>query len=206
MLTVYVACLIFGGTLLAVTLSSGGDAHAGADVDTVDAHGDVGADGDLDHDAEGRLHGAASHADPRLVLLSQVLSVRNLIFFTAFFGAAGTALTLLRVPAWWAAPSSALMGSTAAVSISRVLAYLHRTESGRVDNEKDFEGLPARVLVDVGVAETGKISVATDERSLQLLARVAQESSRPRFAAGEAVLIVRVEDGIAQVAGEDFVS
>ncbi|MBE0644021.1 MAG: hypothetical protein IH600_08065 [Bacteroidetes bacterium] len=57
MLTLYLACLVFGGVLLAISLFSGGDTDSDMD-HGLDAHGDIGGDAALD------VHGdiAADHA------------------------------------------------------------------------------------------------------------------------------------------------
>jgi len=211
MLTVYLACLIFGGALLAVSVAAGGDAH-GSTVVHVDTQTGAGVEGGISGGAEAHLElvdqdGSANGRTPHqdFAEAAQFLSLRNVVFFMAFFGATGTTLTLLGVTALLTVASSVGMGSTAAAAIHRVLGYLRRTESGRVDHERDFEGLPARVLVAVGPGKMGKVGVDTAERSVRLLAHVAEESAQERFTEGEEVVVVRVEDGVAQICGKDFI-
>ncbi len=63
MLTLYLACLIFGGVLLTISLFAGGDADSDMD-HSLDAHGDVGGDAALDAQADFSAdHSLDMHAD-----------------------------------------------------------------------------------------------------------------------------------------------
>ena len=62
MLTLYLACLVFGGVLLAISLFTGGDAESDMDhsLDAhadMDAHADLGSHADFDAQAELEAHG-----------------------------------------------------------------------------------------------------------------------------------------------------
>ncbi|MBR9974739.1 MAG: hypothetical protein KFF77_04105 [Bacteroidetes bacterium] len=56
MLTLYLACLVFGGVLLAISLFTGGDADSDMD-HSLEAHGDLDAHPDFDAHAELDAHG-----------------------------------------------------------------------------------------------------------------------------------------------------
>jgi membrane protein implicated in regulation of membrane protease activity len=198
MLSVYLACLVFGGALVGLSLFSGfdADAEAGVDANGFDAEG-WDADAAVDGDAALEPHGLAA--------VVQFFSFRNVVFFLAFFGLTGTVLTLLAVAPPVVALVSVSFGCAAASALHRTMSYLRRSESGRVADERDFEGLRGRVVVGVTRAGPGKISVNTEERSVTLLAAIAAGVTRDRFEPGEEVIIVNVESGVAQVAGEEYV-
>jgi hypothetical protein len=198
MLTLYLACLIFGGSLVAVSILGGLDSH------DVDVHADVDVHVDADH---GDIPSADHHAvgEHGMAEAARFMSFRSLVFFTAFFGLTGSMLTWIETPFVLTLLASIGMGGIAAAGIQSTLAYLKRTESGRVLNLRDIEGLKATVIVGVARGKRGKIRVATTEQFLQLLATVADESKRAEFSAGDVVTVVRVEDDLAQVSEENFI-
>jgi len=98
-----------------------------------------------------------------------------------------------------------LFGVAAASALHRTMSYLRHSESGRVADDKDFEGLRGRVVVGVTRGDRGKVSVDTEERIVTLLAAIAAGVTRDRFEPGEEVIIVSVESGVAQIAGEEYV-
>lgn len=195
-MTVYLACLMFGGTLLlvAIFMGDGGD----GDVDfSADADADMSFD--VEHDVHVEAHGEG------LAAAVQYFSFKNLIFFTAFFGLTGTALTLLDTIGAVVLPVAITMGVIASVISHRVMVYLKDSESGQVGSLKDLEGLPAKVIVGVGKDSNGKIMVSTDEQTTELLAMVAEEASVAEFASGDSVTIVKIVNGVAHVASENFI-
>jgi membrane protein implicated in regulation of membrane protease activity len=199
MLTVYLACLVFGGILLAVSVAGGLDHDAGIDHD-------VGADHDLGADA-GSVHAGADHAWLRggLHEVGQFLSFRSLVFFAAFFGLTGTLLTLFGSHPLATPPASAAMGILAAAAMHKTLQYLRATESGAPIRLADLEGAKATIVVAPSRQRRGKVRVAGGEQFLQLLALVAEEAKRDEFRPGDTVTIVRVDGDVAHVAEESFI-
>jgi membrane protein implicated in regulation of membrane protease activity len=200
--TVYLACLIFGGSLLTFTLFAGGDADADGDLD-FDAHGDLDVDADLDaavaHGVDVEIHGEG------LTAAVKFLSFRNIVFFTAFFGLTGTALEMAGVPTWVSAPLSLGLGTAAAAACHILMGYLRKSETGRLVETREFEGRHARVTVEVARGRRGKVSVIASGQSHDLLAFVAEEAAEDRYPAGETVTVVRVEEGTAYVASKAFI-
>lgn len=196
MLTIYLACLVFGGIILGVSMFAGADSDAGAPEGDMDFQAGDGVDGgDLDG---GDLDGEGVAEAVRF------LSLRNVVLFVAFFGLTGTALTLLGIPAVLVFPTATALGLFAAGFAFYLLRYVARTESGTNPTPR-LDGLRGRVLVPISRAQRGKIEVDAGDQYLQILACVAEEASAERFAAGELVTIVRVEDGSAMVAEENFI-
>ena len=136
---------------------------------------------------------------------AQWLSFRNLIFFIAFFGLTGTVLSLVSSSAVIAGMGAAGMGLMASTLSHRVFQYLRQTESGEGLQDSDLQGLRGQVAVTTSRASKGKISIVANDRTLQMLAITAEEASREEYHPGETVTIVKVEGGLAHIAGEDFI-
>lgn len=195
MTTLYLVTLLVGGLLIGVSLL-GGEMAAHLDGDGLDGAFDLdGLDGDvenLDGDTDG-LVGAA-----------QFLSFRDVVFFLAFFGLAGTLLGLVGVDEPLRAVAATASGVGAAAITHRLMNYLKRSESGAPRTAGLLTGRRARVLVDVSRAGAGKIVLDTGEQTVQLLAVVAPEAGRDRFAPGDEVTILQIDDGTARVVEDDF--
>ena len=86
--TVYLVSLLVGGFFVLLSVL-GGDADADADMD-FDTDADFDLDGDLDADFDGGMDHGSVGAGPGFV---DLLSLRALFLFAAFFGLAGTALS-----------------------------------------------------------------------------------------------------------------
>lgn len=216
MLTTYLACLLFGGVLLAVAIIFGGEHdlgsdggfdfhtdmdHGGFDLHTdVDVHADVPADIHTDF----HVHGESTPAGEGMGAAAQWLSFRNIIFFIAFFGLTGTLLTLVSGPVV-AAVGAVLMGTLASNLSHRIFQYLRQTESGEGLQDSDLQGLRGQVVVTTSRTSKGKITIVANDRALQMIAITAEEASREEYHPGETVTIVKIEGGLAHIAGEDFI-
>ena len=125
-----------------------------------------------------------------------LLRLRALFFFAFFFGLAG----LL---------GSALMGSLAALltalGTGAVCAFLgdwslSRLTASTADSSlesDDLIGLEAEVTVPIATGGTGKISGTIQGRTIELLARGANELDH--LNPGDRVLVIEVRDGVAVV-------
>jgi hypothetical protein len=193
-LTLYLVCLFVGGTLLAVSLLGGGDADVDVDVDV-----DVATEGDV-AEAGGEAEGEG------VVAAARFLSLRNLVFFVAFFGLSGTLLTLLRADAAAALVASSMLGAAAAVAVHLSMSYLRRSESGALRSLATLAGAQARVLVGLTRTRPGKVTLATGDGTHQLVARIHDAAGSDRFEAGDTVVVVRFQDGVALVAEPKFLS
>ncbi|NIS07523.1 MAG: hypothetical protein GWO07_01895 [Candidatus Dadabacteria bacterium] len=98
------------------------------------------------------------------------------------------------------------MGLFTAFVGHKALSYLQRTEVGEGKNLSLLVGHNAKVLVAVTKSSQGKISVTTDEQLIQILAMVADESTRDEFKSGDEVVIVKIEGGTAYVGEEEFIN
>jgi len=188
MLTVYIVCLIVGGALVALSILGGGDADADADFD-------AGPDGDVaEMDGEG------------LAAAARFLSFRDLVFFVTFFGLTGTLLTLLAIGPLLTPVFSVAVGLGAGALVHRVMVSLARTESGELAEGSALEGTLASVIVGIDRKHQGKIAVNGGDHTFQMVACLHEQAEAKRLRVGDEVVIVRVVDGVAQVAGKSFLA
>lgn len=202
MFTLYSVCLIFGGIFIAISIFAGG--HGDVDVHgDLDFHGDVDVHTDLHGDAHADLHGEGGEG---IAAAARFLSLRNLIFFAAFFGLTGTLFTLLGIPDLVTLVSAIVMGLVAGGLMHKLMTYLRFSEVGEESGSvADLEGATAKVFIDVSKKQRGKISVRKGDRWMHFVALVHEDASRDRFKAGETITIVRMKDGTAHIAGESFI-
>jgi hypothetical protein len=202
MYTLYLVCLIFGGIFIAISIFAGGhgdmDVHGGLDI-----HGDVDVHADLHGDTAAEFH---SEGGEGIAAAARFLSLRNLIFFAAFFGLTGTLFTVLAIPDLVVLVSAVVMGLVAGGSMHKLITYLRSSEVGEESGGvADLEGAAAKVFIDVSRRQRGKISVRKGDRWMHFVAQVHEDAGRDRFKAGETVTIVRMNDGTAYIAGESFI-
>jgi len=191
MLTLYLVCLLLGGLLIAVSIFGGGD----ADVD-VDAGADTDLDVEADVDAEGGGEGVTAAA--------RFLSMRNLVFFMAFFGLTGTLLTLLQANHLATLLTSFGLGAFAAYAVQRLMDYLRSSQSGALPSTSALAGAEARVVVGLAGKRPGKIDVVAGDRTHQLVARMHEGAGVDHVEVGDTVVVVRIQDGIALVAEKTY--
>lgn len=198
MVKIYLACLIFGGIFIAVTLLFGGDGDVDLDVDAdmdvdLDVDADVGGDVDIDAGGEG------------MTAAIKFLSFRNIVFFLAFFGLTGTVLTWLNAPFLLVLAAAIGMGFGAATLMHRVMSHLLKNEVGQALSVDSLVGLPAKVIINITKDHRGKVMLDAGGQELQLLALSADEAAKDEFSAGEIVYILRVENGTVYVVEEAFI-
>jgi hypothetical protein len=170
MLTIYLAALAIGGTLLAASIFLGGH-HHGHDAD----HG----------------HGGDS-AEGALLDWLPVASLRFWTFFLAFAGATGAALLLAGAAPGRLGTAALALGVGYASGLAAVVV-VRRLRAAHVDSgidRKKLIGLSGRVLVEVARDTTGKVRVGLGASVEDLMARTEDELPlRP----GAAVLIYAAE-------------
>lgn len=189
MLTLYLVCLVLGGLLIAVSIFGGGDADVDVDVDTdIDVEG-----GEVDAEGGEGLAAAA-----------RFLSMRNLVFFLAFFGLTGTLLTLLQAGHLATLVASLVLGAAAACAVHRLMGYLRGTQSGALPSSSALAGSEARVVVGVNPARPGKVDVVVGDRTYQFLARIHEGAKVDHAEVGDTVVVVRIQDGVALVAEKSY--
>ena len=218
MLPVYIGSLALGGVLIIASVVMGGkdadadhdhdfdaDADADADFDVdadADADFDVDADADFDVDADADADFDADHSSGLDIdtdaeaLWLPFLSMRFWTFGFASFGLSGTLLTLLSVNAVISAVFAAFMGISMGWLVAWVFRKLKKSSVGGQTSTASLRGSEASVLLSIGPEKTGKIRLLMEDRHVDLIAQTRDEALIER---NEKVLIVSVDDGIAQV-------
>ena len=192
MLTLYLVCLILGGVLIGLSIFGGGD----GDVDvTADADVDL-ESGEIDAESGGEGVSAAA----------RFLSMRNLVFFLAFFGLTGALLNLLGAGALSTLLTSLGLGAVAAVVVQRLMDYLRSSQSGAVRSLNTLAGAEARVVVGLAGTKPGKVVVDGGDRTHQLVARLHECAAVDHVEVGDTVVVVRIQDGIALVAEKTYLA
>lgn len=181
MLGLYLFAAIVGVGLLAFSLLGVGDHHGGHDHPVL---------ADADHPGVGEL-------------VLAFLKPRNFIFGAAGFGLTGTVLTLLGAGPLLTPLAAAAMGLGFFFVSHIVFTLLQRTET-MPDPVSDAQlmGERARVTLALEPGRAGRVACVLGGREVYLTARLAPEA-RERIPAGQEVVVVRVTNGVAEVATLD---
>jgi len=203
----YLFALVVGGGLL--LLSAFSDFFGDADVDTgdvdFDASGfdldtdglDLDTDG-LDLDTDGldadALTGPAGGAHGL-----KILSLRSITYLLFGIGATGTILTWLGANPILTGVAAAVAGILTMTLVLTAFRYLARTESGGLEGERGFIGLPAEITVPINAQGRGRVLVRRRDRTYELAARPfeARDGSPADW---RSVVVVDMEGGVALVA------
>ncbi len=199
---IYVGCLVFGGSLVTLSLFADHDTDADMDADLdvdVDMDCDVELDADLDADHD---FSAPTSVDVGDALWLPFLSLRFYLFFAAFFGLTGTVLDGLSLSNSLVTLGTALgIGFTCGYVASRMVQVLRSNKvSGHVDPERDYAGRQGTVLLDVTPSEPGQVRIDVKGSSIDLPAEAIDGST---FTRGSKVIVVKYENQLLKVAEFD---
>lgn len=183
--TIYLICLLVGGFFVALSIFGGTDSDADADLDV---EADAGMDGGPDD---------AGSSDG--VGLVDLLSVRTLFLFAAFFGLTGILLSLLGTGEPFTAVLAALVGLVVGLGGNYVIKRIGYEHVSSDVSIADLKGLTGNVLIPFGGAQKGKISLVARGHRLQLVARAFENQTIDVFEAGDEVVVVRVDGNVAEV-------
>lgn len=208
MSTVYLVCLIVGGFFVLLSLLGGGDSDADVDVDAgaevdfdADADFDVDADADLDVDADSDLD--LSHDAAAGVGLVDLLSLRFVFLFAAFFGLSGTLLDLIGTAAGPTLIMSILTGLVVGLGGNYLIKTVgYRSVSSEITGD-DLIGHTGRVTVPFASGERGKVRLVSKGKEVVLIARSLDDTRRIEFEPGEEVVVVRLDGSVAEVVKPD---
>jgi membrane protein implicated in regulation of membrane protease activity len=195
MISLYLGCLALGGLLIVASIVMGGkdfdkDFDKGIDLD---ATGEAAA-GDAVGEAAPAEGGPVEKGGGDSWL--PFLSLRFWTFALATFGAAGSILSLAGFSDLVAAPSSALTGFGVGYAVAWAFRRLSREKVSGDYGLRQVAGREGRLLLAVGPERTGKVRVQIDGQDVDLLATTQDEKV---LNLREKVLIIRVQDGIAEV-------
>jgi membrane protein implicated in regulation of membrane protease activity len=198
---IYLIALIVGGFFVTLSLLGGGDTDADADFD-IDADADLDIDLDADADFDADAGGADVHADfgsgPGFV---DLLSIRALFLFAAFFGLTGTLLSMSGSAEPFTAIFSVLTGLVAGLGGNYLIKRVGYAHVSSDISTNDLQGRTARVLLPFDPGEKGKITLEVKGSRMQLVARSLGEEVT--FNRGDEVVVVRMDGSIAEVVKPD---
>lgn len=127
------------------------------------------------------------------------LKPRNFIFGAAGFGLTGTALTLVGAGPAFTPLAAASVGVGFFLASHAIFTLLRRTETAAdLANDAQLMGERARVTLPLEPGHPGRVACVIGGRELYLTARLAPDAER--IPAGREVVIVRVTNGVAEVA------
>ena len=192
--TVYLVSLLVGGFFVLLSVL-GGDADADADMD-FDTDADFDLDGDLDADFDGGMDHGSVGAGPGFV---DLLSLRALFLFAAFFGLAGTALSWIGTSATLTAILATGVGLIAGLGGNYIIKRVGYAEISSSVATHELKGKTGKVLLPFSGDEKGKISLVVKGTQLRLIARSLDDKSTEMFNQGDEIVIIRSENGIAEV-------
>ncbi len=201
MLGVYAFCAIVGIPLLLLMAFAGGDADLDFDADVdFDLDLDADLDVDLDADLDAAVGGGSGLAGDAL---SDMLSVRALIFAMAAFGLIGLLATWTGV----AFPIDVVLASVVALGFafasSAAMAWLRRSESSSELRKTDVEGNVGKVTIPMTGAQRGKVTISVKGKPTAMTAQLFNNKAGG-VEVGEEVVVVEVNDsGTALIARLD---
>jgi len=199
--TVYLVALLVGGVFVALSLFGGHGGGAGHDV-SLD-HGSAGAGG-FDHgvstgDAGGHAGDAAGGHGPGL---ADILSLRFLFLFAAFFGLTGLAL---HYGAGEQEPFTGIVATLVGLLVGLGgNITLRRLSQERVSSQitaADLVGRTARVAIPFEGASRGQVTLVSKGQRLLLPARALEGVEG--FQQGDEVVVVRMNGRTAEVVRVD---
>jgi membrane protein implicated in regulation of membrane protease activity len=196
MKSVYLISLIVGGFFVLLSIFGGADHESDFDADVdVDADFDISADVDADADMDLHLDGDLGAG----LGIVDLLSIRALFLFAAFFGLTGTLLDLAGTQEPLIALLSVLVGLVVGLGgnyIIKKFAYEH--VSSAIEG-RDYQGRTAKVILPFAGDDRGKITLEVKGQRLQLPARSLDLETLESFGPGDEVVVVRMDGRVAEV-------
>lgn len=198
--SVYLISLIVGGFFVLLSIFGGGDHEADADSDfDFDSDADVDFDTDFDGDLDGDLDMDAHLDLDAGVGFVDLLSIRALFLFAAFFGLTGVSLGALGT----AEPLNGILSAATGLIIGLggnwfIKRFAYQEVSSQV-TAKALKGQTATVLLPMEGAQKGRILIDTGERKMQITARLFEPDVAESVVEGDEVVVLNVDGRIAEI-------
>ena len=191
---IYLATLIFGAIFIVPMMLGGLDFDGDVEFDfDGELEGDLDFDPDIDADFD---------ADPGSALgdfLGSLVSFRSVVFFAGFFGLSGV------VFGRWFDQTAALtlvlaitLGTLAVLANGWLMSALKRSMSDSSVTARDISGARATVILPIEDGRKGRVRAMVAGQMTYMVALPHRTTNR--FDAGDAVVVVEVQDGTALVA------
>ncbi len=197
MLAIYLFCAGLGIPLVALFAFSGseGDAELGGGVDV-----DAGFDMDVD---AGGFDGDVGHGVGDFTGLVRRIPVSSYAMFLAFFGGAGAVGTWAGVGFAQTLLLAVSLGLIGAFVNAAAFGFLRANAADSSMSDREIEGRVATVSIPIEAGKRGRVWLDTGEERLQLTAGAVESIEDLAFERGEKVVIVEMQNGVAQVMGID---
>ena len=192
--SVYLISLIVGGFFVLLSIFGGGDHEADADSDfdfDADSAIDFDADVDLEADAHVDLDAGVGFVD--------LLSIRALFLFSAFFGLTGVTLGALGTAEPMNGILSAMTGLVIGLGGNWFIKKFAYQEVSSQMTAAALKGRTATVLLPMEGAQKGRILIDTGERKMQITARLFEPDAAEAVAEGDEVVVLKVDGRIAEI-------
>lgn len=208
--TLYLVCLLVGGFFVALSMFGGeSDSDVDADAD-FDAGGHVEIDTDTDSDLHFEAHadtdtdldhGAdAGHAEVGFV---DLLTLRFVFLFAAFFGLTGTLLSLIDAGETFTLSVSVLTGLVVGLGGNYFIKTVgYRRVSSDITGQ-DLIGRTAQVMLPFSPGEHGKIRLVSKGRQVTMVASSLDDDSDEDYNEGDSVVVVGLKGSVAEVIKPD---
>lgn len=202
--SVYLISLIVGGFFVLLSIFGGGDHEADADTDfDFDADSDFDFDSDFDSEFDADMS-ADLDADAHLdfdagVGFVDLLSIRALFLFAAFFGLTGVTLGALGT----AEPMNGILSAMTGLAIGLggnwfIKRFAYQEVSSQM-TAAELKGRTATVLLPMEGAQKGRILIDTGERKMQITARLFEPDSAESVTEGDEVVVLKVDGRVAEI-------
>jgi membrane protein implicated in regulation of membrane protease activity len=209
--SIYLVSLIVGGFFVALSLL-GGESDSDADVDVgtdadldVDTNVDIDMDADVDLDVEADTDldadsqiDLAAHADGGVGLVD-LLTIRFLFLFAAFFGLTGTLLRWFGSTEPITAIASILTGIVVGLGGNYFIKTIGYREVSSALTSDDLIGRTAHVQIPFRGDERGKVRIVSSGQQLSLVAAAVDDRPENEFEPGDEVVVVRMNGSVAEV-------
>lgn len=207
MSTLYLVCLIVGGFFVMLSMIGGADSDADGDIDLdvdTDIDLDVDIDADVDFDVEADIDtDLADAVGGGGVGFVDLLSLRFVFLFAAFFGLTGTLLGLLdtgETPTLILSLAAGLVIGLGGNYVIKTVGY--RSVSSEVTSN-DLIGHSGKVTVPFATGDRGKVRLVSKGKEVVLIAQSFDDADRISFEPGDEVVVVRMAGSVAEVVKPD---
>lgn len=204
MLALYLFCTALGVPLLALFAFGGSDADADVGGFDADAGGfDLDVDGGLEvGDADFDLDVADGGVGDATALFRKI-PVSSWAFLLSFFGGVGLVGTAVGGGVVATFVLAAVLGVIAATMNTAAFSFLRKTDMSQHFGDQKLEGRLATVSVPIEAGKRGRVWLDTGDERVQLTAGAIESELGQAFVRGERVLIVNVNQGVAEVMRAD---
>lgn len=203
MMPLYIFCACLGIPLLALFAFGGGEGDAELGDAGFELDGDLGAGMDLDVGADADFGGANSGGIGDATALFRRIPVSSYAFFLSFFGGVGVVSTWANVAFVTTLVMAVTLGLLAAFLNTAAFSFLRNTDSDSTLTDREIEGRMATVSVPIDAGKRGRVWFDTGEERVQLTAGSLEGELDQTFELGEKVVIVSIDNGVAQVMSVD---